>query len=342
MDKLCRHLEYLTLTRKRVVIPGVGTVGVYKLPAYFDAEKGMYYPPSRTFVFDYNDRVQDDMIAHSIVRKESIRYDSAVEYVSNVSELIRTDLRNGEPVTLGKVGVLRRQGERYSFVPGDALSALADVVWLPPVMCTLPVDNQAVMTHVAVPDESVYDEEKIIRWSGLKAFAKYAAVSLVAIAVALSLLLPSEKDNNMLQASVGLQELIKRGDAMPASDDMITSGNYSTPAIVVLLKSQDNDVEEFEPVVTPSMQPADEFTGMADVYIGADSGRYCLIVASLVSEEEASRFVSMHQSDPLTILVTNGRYRISLASGDDKNRMDRLARASDIIARYPGAWVAAR
>lgn len=68
--------------------------------------------------------------------------------------------------------------------------------------------------------------------------------------------------------------------------------------------------------------------------------RYCLVVASLTSMDEAEKYMQAHRG--LNLLVQDGKYRVYAATANSSTALRNAARNAGLFARYPGAWVCTR
>jgi hypothetical protein len=73
-----------------------------------------------------------------------------------------------------------------------------------------------------------------------------------------------------------------------------------------------------------------------------NSGRYCLIVASLGSMAEAETYVAQHKDSNLSILAKDGHYRVYALTGESIADVQAKSKTTGVSARYPDAWVCRR
>ena len=71
-----------------------------------------------------------------------------------------------------------------------------------------------------------------------------------------------------------------------------------------------------------------------------ENDRYCLVVASLATQEEAERFIARNSKLQLGVLPKDGRYRVYAATGT--TAAGAQSAAAELADRYPDAWVCRR
>lgn len=405
METLFCHIEYLLTSSRSVAVPGLGTFFVHRFPAYYDDSEGIFFPPRFAFSFSKKEG-DDDLLLNSIMRREKLDRTESRELIRCHTRTITSMLERGETVSLGRIGSLAGSlSGRIIFNPSDAALTVPETYWLPTLRLrntsadrqTMPFHNlllSPVEAHgigfisgempvseaeegknYASGDFSPVSEDEVngiktIRWRRIKNVGRYVAAAVVCLAICAALFLPRQQ-HEALVASVGLQELIKRGSSMPSSDDEAIKANYPVSTVVVVLGSHEKEQSATEifdrhkpedpgkakaaaeipgkgSAVTTSTVISDESSAKfapdldAAACIGSSSGRYCLVVASLNSEPEAKRYISERPGRGLDYFESEGRYRVYAAAGDDKAQLDRLKRDARISDNYKGAWIARR
>lgn len=106
MLTITRHIEYLLTEHDCVLIPGLGGFLMQDLPARFVSDRNMFYPPSRSIVFNPTLTYNDGLLAASLMRAQQIGYEQASQFIDREIDTLRVLLkRGGDRVTFGNLGV---------------------------------------------------------------------------------------------------------------------------------------------------------------------------------------------------------------------------------------------
>lgn len=105
MLTITRHIEYLLTEHDCVLIPGLGGFLMQDLPARFVSDGNMFYPPSRSIVFNPTLTYNDGLLAASLMRAQQIGYEQASQFIDREIDTLRVLLkRGGDRVTFGNLG----------------------------------------------------------------------------------------------------------------------------------------------------------------------------------------------------------------------------------------------
>ena len=106
MLAITKHIEYLLTEHDCVLIPGLGGFVMQDLPARFVPDGNMFYPPSRSIVFNPTLTYNDGLLAASLMRARQIGYEQASQFIDREIDTLRALLkREGDRVTFGNIGV---------------------------------------------------------------------------------------------------------------------------------------------------------------------------------------------------------------------------------------------
>lgn len=106
MLTITKHIEYLLTEHDCVLIPGLGGFVMQDLPARFVPDGNMFYPPSRSIVFNPTLTYNDGLLAASLMRARRIGYEQASQFIDREIDTLRVLLkREGDRVTFGNIGV---------------------------------------------------------------------------------------------------------------------------------------------------------------------------------------------------------------------------------------------
>lgn len=303
------HIQYLVTCNDCVVLPGWGAFIASHVRAY--VSDGIMYPPSRVLGFNPSVNHDDGLLVASVVRRESMPYQTAKAAVAAGVEQLRNLYDIAGFVTIPRIGTLRRDKDSNTiFTPAADSIASAEFLALP----TMEVS-------VAVP-ESVNEGEKVTRISGIRGFGRVAAAVAVLVGLGITLSTPVlvDRENNHFAS-------------IPAP--------AVTAAKTITLPSVEAANEAFY-IAKPDSSATETVAISADAPKIVPEASYYLIVSSHSNIGEAKKFVEMHQGDNLTIFESDNRYRIVAATGTTFEEARSLKADDSFNSRYPDAWVLRR
>ena len=111
MLTIIHHIEYLLRRNDCVVVPGFGAFVVQTRAAGIDEAGEMLLPPSRMLSFNGAIDHNDGMLASSIMRKESVSYDKAVDVLASEVKSLKNQLVADKELMFGKLGMFRLSEE---------------------------------------------------------------------------------------------------------------------------------------------------------------------------------------------------------------------------------------
>ncbi|MDE6311776.1 MAG: hypothetical protein K2L96_08190 [Muribaculaceae bacterium] len=332
MNFVVRHIEYLLRTGDGcVVIPGIGALLARRSPARFDASAGCYVPPSTVYAFNGMLRDSDGLLVSSIARKEDISFDQAARRVDDFVTSVRSNLRSGRPVALGRIGSLVMSDGNMVFMP---LEAKTPASWLCPVamrpLVAAPVVRIESEEHEA--DEFAETIRDAWRRTAIR-IGRVAASVAVVVAVGFAVANFLGRTAPVAQrASLGLEF------SSPAKENsglLNRPGTSSSPLVLVLRNFDDAATV----VDTMAMAVADKTEHHAMPAAHTGNGAYVYVVASLGSREEAERYMKRHKGDLRVLSSESGRYRVYAASASSSASLRDKIRTLGMEDSFPGAWI---
>lgn len=339
MEKILRHIEVLFLTSNSVCLPGIGKLSFHPLSAIYSSEEGRIYPPSRTFTFDPGTKSDDGKLAASIARKEEISIEKARNEVASEMARMKMLLESEGVLELGKFGTLGIDSEDESyFQPGAGADLAPEFAWLPETRIHPPKPGfEIISENISSPAN---EEAETRRNPILNVVWRYAASVAVVVCVAMAALLPGNQGRSKaFVASTGLEQLIARGDAMFGTDAEIEPKDLSNAPQVLIIVNPESERKNAE---SADMQNPEE-ESLQPLSVSNDSGRYCLVVASFGTNSDAQRYISERpEEENLNIVYSDGKYRIYIASSDNRADLETLGKVPEIKASYPGLWICRR
>lgn len=349
MNRVIRHSEYLLQSNDCIIMPGLGAVLAHDESARIDEATGMLVPPTRRFSFNSMLTQNDGLLATSVARCEGIGYDAALRIVTDEIESMRHQLVADGELSLGHIGLLKLDGDKMLFEPYDASSLTPGLLWLPTVRIT-PLSERVKADDAAVAAASRRRISPLVR------FARTAAAVAVAIGLGFVMSTPITTDNAQLASFA--PEAVK-APSRPAESLFERPGTSTAPLVLVLRHHTDaaTAVDTTAKLPAPkqvvqkvAVVEAAEIAEVAEVAEVAktsqstlrfdESDSYCLVVASLATQEEADRFIARNSKQQLGVLPKDGRYRVYAATGT--TAAGAQSAAAELADRYPNAWVCRR
>lgn len=334
MNFLVRHIEYLLRSGDGcVLIPGLGAVISRRIPARYDSEAGRILPPTREYSFNSSLTHTDGTLAASVARARGINFEQAARMVDDAVVRMRKSLREGTPVSLGRVGSIVEREGRTLFIPfAGSLHASPDS-WMTAVSVKPLLASPAASTVRDEDEAGMFSSAIRTAWrrNAVRASRIAASVALVlalGFAVAMTLGRTAPETQN---ASLGFEFSAPASKKSP----LISRPGTSSSPLVLVLRTHDDAVTTVDTTKIHE-EPAPVRIAAHD----AGSARFCLIVASLTTREEAERFV--RKGSDLRILEKDGRFRVYAASGGSSSEVRAKAAALGLDDRYPGAWICRR
>ncbi len=347
MNEIVRHIEYLLTGNDCVVIPGLGAVIAHSLPARCDDSGLHMLPPGRTFSFNSSLTHNDGMLFSSVARAKDVTFEVAGKIVSAEVENMRAELHKTGSLSLGAAGrlVMLAETGALSFEPAPSASSLLTpaFMWLPELELT-PVNSLARRRAAALAESLVSARRSLPAYIGK---AVKVAASL-AILIALGFVLTTPINIEQAQyASFGIENFKTR---LALSDDSRRSELIRRPgelsSEIKLYLYNHNDAAETVDTAAHAAYVRQRVAEAARQHKASAAGRqvrfnaddrYCLVIASLVSEADALEFIENSKLNNTGILAKDGRYRVYAATGSTSREAQSAAAA--FADRYPNAWV---
>lgn len=341
MISILRHIQYLILSNDCVVVPGLGAFVARYQPAMLSADGLSITAPSRELTFNALLTHDDGLLTESVTRREGVSYECARSAVEREVELIQRRLRHEGTLTLDRIGALTLTDHgAIEFTP-DSASPIVSLPYrgfttlsLAPIAA--PKVAEPVILEVDTTAEPVAAPR---RRSAFVSVLKYAASAAILVGVCLTMLTPISPDNvDMASFTAPARE--------PAAETVISpeemAASYADRTIFIAAPDPLEATAEVQPrQVTDINAVADNYAAAATEKASA-TPRHYLVVASTSSMAEARRYVRRHstQARPLSILPSDGRYRVYAASGDSREELLAMRTAdAAFAAANPDAWV---
>lgn len=356
MKNLGKHIEVLLQDNDCVVVPGFGGFIARAVPAHYADDEQLFFPPSRTVAFNERLSTNDGLLTGRYMHEYQVSYSDAAHMVDKAVDDLRDALAIEGTATLPGVGCLRQDvRSAITFEPEDAGIA-SPVHFGLEAFSIRPLDQLAAIPSIHRPIVQA-DEQDIhihIGRRALRTVAAAAAVVLLLIVFAIptaneqrpemaglpGLPLPAfhEIEGLDIDTPVVCPSLCMGKATENISEKESVSEQFDNVSTDVLFEESvaDEMITTIEPAVAeepvaaieeltaheePAVIAAKESTAEPAVVSPASAKRYHLIVGSLPNRKGADDMVAKYKGlgfDNTSIVVNDGRYRISIASYTDK------------------------
>lgn len=303
MNFVIRHIEYLISRNECVIIPGLGAILACRQSARLDMDQMVMYAPHRIFSFNPSLKKSDGTLACSIARSKSISYEEACSIVSEEVEMMNRQLRLQGEFPLGRIGNLfLTEGAdvpEFQPYPNDCLSV--DTAWLPSV---------DLASTAAEEEEENVIEPTITPLSPFARFIRIAASIALLVCLCFIASTPISVNDAALASLTPQLKQVSPETFMPSDPQevlSITATSTNPKGIAMEIKNSQN------PQLT--------------------APKYCLVIGSFYSADEAQKFIKSKGNDNLAIMESNGKYRVYSSTF---NTDEEACRA---LKDNPGTWI---
>ena len=184
------YIKELLYRYECVVIPGFGGFLTQRKSAYLDIQNQQFIAPSKSISFNRQLIENDGILANYIAKAENISYQQAVDKINLFVEQLSSSLAKHKEIKLPEIGTFYQKDDKILFFVNDSQNFLLDSFGLQStkansvkveVSKTLPQQEE---TATAPIKEISLQEAIVKRNTSSYAFAKYAAVGVIALGVA--------------------------------------------------------------------------------------------------------------------------------------------------------------
>lgn len=318
------HIEYLLREHDCVILPGWGAfIAQHQCARVVD---GTLLPPSRSYGFNGALNFSDGLLESSIVRRNRCSYATASEKVREaVTELKHQVDASGE-VAIGRIGTFTRNADGALIFSPFEHQIIASQFY-----------GFASFNFPVLQPQSIEQEEEEMEVTETSAWhrvgKKYMqiAASIIVLLVMTFVLSTPLAVNRSDRDFAGINDSFK----IHSSDNAVAladTGANRELAVALPEQAVRDTVEVGDATIAEDTPNADEST----------AGKYCLVVASGRSYDEARKFGEYHKSTGQTfrILESNGKFRVYVASGDS---YEELIKVQNNLRKYfPESWICKR
>lgn len=347
MNQIIRHIQFLLVSNDCVIVPGLGAIIAHYMPARYDETKALITPPARAFSFNPGLDHNDGLLVASYARAKSLSYDAALRIVTAEIDDMRRRLASDGRLVLDHIGCLTLDSEGRMAFDTSGSRALSPAFAFLPEMRLRSVETLLRQRELAeAAQTSLTSAGKSRKYFGY--IARIAASIAVMIGLTIILTTPLGLDDAQ-KASFGIDSF-KSAKPSVQTESMFTNHGESSSALVLVINRHPDAVETVDTAAHNSyirsrivsknnlsaidVNPENVIGKSAGT---GNSGPYCLVVASLASQNEADRYLASKNDPSLRVLKSGGRYRIYAATAPDSESAGKTA--SLLSDKYPGVWV---
>lgn len=346
MKSIILHIEYLLQRTDCLTLPGIGALIAERIPARFDEEEGVIYPPMKHISLNTSIIHDDGTLATSIARAESIKFEEGRRVMQEMLSTLRESLQTEGEASLGKIGVLKvNEDDSISLLPFRSSNRFAaDLGFKAAKLRSEKIVPEETESTVSIPvmeeDNSSANPDIEMRPFSRKnyyipvnkIFAKCAASVVVLTIIALSFIMPQRNViNERISASMNpVETLMSNGRA---SREISTYRDN---------KANDSSSEEVSADYNQSEQSAsaEDANDKISYNESPATGHNYLIVATFRTPAEAETFIEMRKGGnyPLSIVKGKNVWRISAGEGD-RETLRAMLNTTEFRSAFAEAWI---
>lgn len=284
MISVLDHIEYLSHKYDCVIVPGLGAfISQYTCTK----DKGMISSLKRNIAFNSSLDYNDGLLMNSLMRREQINSDEAKNIICDYVYSLQSQLKHEGEVPVGRLGYFRCiENNNLEFIPFISHKTNNEYFGLS-TLKLIPLVQDEISTE--------YAEKNIVSFP--RKFIQIAASIILLIGMYVFLSTP----------------IIEQNDINYANFNAFTIKDTSTETIqqdLYIAIPQNNTKCE------PSQEPCIEKTRITDITkTQNETGRYCIVVASLASKEQAEKFIQEKKLTDCNITKSTSKYRVYVARG---------------------------
>lgn len=290
-----------------VIVPGLGGFMTHHVEARYDEADNTFLPPLRTLGFNPKLKLNDSLLAQSYVEAYDISYPEAVNRIEEEVNELKQHIQNEGSYELTDIGVISlNEDGNYEFEPCEAgvltpwlyglcsfemkMTAEGKAANAATPKDDVPAGNNDAMQEAptqarhALDATGEADDDKVIR---IKVAWIRNAVAIAAAVIAFFAITPPISNSYQNHANFGsLPQAIMSANILDDAQQNAT-GSTSLPKPLKLKASVDS--------ARAKAKAEARMDQAADSVITApqkDLGRYCIVLASRITQRNADAFVS--------------------------------------------------
>lgn len=322
MIELSKHIESLLLAHDCVIVPGLGGFVTQYVPARRDEDDGVFLPPCRSVGFNPQLTINDGLLVQSYMQAYDSNFPETVRLIDEAVAQLRETLQNDGEYELHGIGRLSLgMNGQYNFTPCEAGVVSPELYGLDAVAVAATEAESAKegnhgkrrgRKHSSVKLRS---SEKDYTISISREIVNYVAAAVVAVFFYALWATPihSSQDGKQKASTIQEQLFASAGTSAHTPAAPAASPQPAAPAQqeaqaaltdTAQLQPETKQPQPETPVAPPAGTTAPDKAEKAQP---AEAGGYTLVLASAVSEKNATNFVATLRADGLTEARTHLR-----------------------------------
>lgn len=292
MISVLDHIEHLAVEHDCVIVPGFGAF-ISQYSASKNAD-GVIITLKRSISFNMSIAHNDGLLVNSLMRRERIGFDDATEEIRNYVSSLRCQLRHEGEVPVGRLGFLKfNNDESLEFFPFASLFANNEYFGLSAL--TLRPLAELVAEEIAEQKP----KQRIIPFA--RKFMRVAASIILLLTLFFVLSTPVIKEKNQNYANL---------NAFTIQSPTITEPHIEEAEFTDSLQVVQEIATETESTVTET-----QVEDIAKKSMLSETGKYCLVVASLANQKQAEQFIRENNLTDCATFKSTTKVRVYIARG---------------------------
>ncbi len=124
--EIFQYIKDLLYQDDCVIVPNLGAFVGRRIPASFDAKRGLFLPERKEILFNGNIHHNDGVLANYLAQKENISFSESLKRIDDFSVNISNKIDAGDVVIFPNFGEMRRVEGRVIFVADSSSTFLPD------------------------------------------------------------------------------------------------------------------------------------------------------------------------------------------------------------------------
>ena len=315
MERLVNNITRLIAQHNCVILPGVGAFLAHQVPAFYNAEDGVFMPPHRALGFNPQVTVDDALLMSEYMNGCNVSCEDATTILDKDTSRLKSQLSSTGTVRFGELGTftMNIKGE-ISFEPNE--NGVDDPYNFGFEPLAIPLLND------------IDKKDIVIKRRNLSRYISIVAAIIISFFV-LSPIGNSVYENGIQASVVGF---------IPAENVAKQTAPTNEPIAEIA------PVEETvtKNIITESPKSGNECTQAAVEERAADETtlQYSIIVASTPSAKNAKKAImelsTVHKAD-YTVVRFGKRHRIAIETLTSESEAE--AALARVQAIFPKAWI---
>lgn len=334
MIELSRHIECLMLDHDCVIVPGLGGFVTQYVPARYVAEEQLFLPPYRSVGFNQQLSLNDGLLVQSYMQAYDTDYPETIKIIDDAVAQLKKELQENGEYELSGIGRLTLGiGGTYNFIPCEAGVLSPELYGLDAVNVADVKHSEIANTTKKAKEKKgkirLHRSEKNYTITLNRELVNYVAAAVVAVFFYFIWATPisNSADNGMQTASVLYEQLFNQSTLQAAHQSEEAHPTFSTDScgpINLMGTAPSQEQQPFaiqkpleegaemlqaqqasQPSSNAQTNTAKSSTNEAkaksntEKEVNSNVGKYTLVLASAISEENAQAMSTRLRSEGL-------------------------------------------